>query len=117
IIIKIKKSGKIKPDQNTVVIEAKGKYLMPGLAEMHAHVPPNHNQKDIERNLNLFLLHGITTIRGMLGHPHHLVVRAQIINGELPGPRFYTSGPSFNGNSVKTPEEGREMVRKQKQEG
>lgn len=117
IIIKIKKSGKIKPDQNTLVIEAKGKYLMPGLAEMHAHVPPNDNQKDIERNLNLFLLHGITTIRGMLGHPHHLVVRAQIINGELPGPRFYTSGPSLNGNSVKTPEEGREMVRKQKQEG
>src|SRR5690606_19059470 len=58
IIIKIKKSGKIKPDQNTLVIEAKGKYLMPGPAEMQAHVPPNDNQKDIERNLNLFLLHG-----------------------------------------------------------
>lgn len=117
MIIKIRKTGRIHPGKNAVVIEAKGKYIIPGLAEMHAHVPPTEDENEIQRQLNLFLLHGITTIRGMLGHPKHLVVRAKVLNKELPGPRFYTSGPSFNGNSVKSAEEGKEMVRKQKQDG
>ena len=32
--------GKLKYGKNALVIDAKGKYLIPGLAEMHAHVPP-----------------------------------------------------------------------------
>jgi imidazolonepropionase-like amidohydrolase len=53
----------------------------------------------------------------MLGHPRHLELRSKIQSGEIIGPHFYTSGPSFNGNSVKTPEAGAEMVRNQKAAG
>lgn len=108
---------RIKYDSNAIVLQAEGKYLLPGLAEMHAHVPPTENLESIKEVLMLFALNGITTIRGMLGHPSHLTVREQIIKGDILAPRLYTSGPSFNGMSVKSPEEGAAMVRRQKEAG
>jgi imidazolonepropionase-like amidohydrolase len=53
----------------------------------------------------------------MLGHPNHIKLREMINSGEVVGPHFYTTGPSFNGQSVKTPERGAEMVREQKAAG
>lgn len=103
--------------KGALVIDAKGKYLIPGLAEMHAHVPPNENIESHKEVLFLFAANGITTIRGMLGHPKHLELRKMINTGEVFGPRFYTTGPSFNGLSVKTAERGAEMVREQKAAG
>lgn len=103
--------------KNVLVIDAKGKYLIPGLAEMHAHVPPINDIEPMKEVLYLFAANGITTIRGMLGHPRHLELREKINSGEILGPRFYTTGPSFNGMSVKTAEGGAEMVRKQKEAG
>ncbi len=108
---------KLRYDKNALVIDAKGKYLIPGLAEMHAHVPPNENSESHREVLFLFAANGITTIRGMLGHPKHLELRSMINSGEVFGPRFYTTGPSFNGLSVKTAERGAAMVREQKAAG
>lgn len=117
VVTALGNSGKVKYGKGALVIDGKGKYLMPGLAEMHAHVPPVDDFKPMEEVLQLFALNGITTIRGMLGHPRHLQLRDRINSGELISPRFYTSGPSFNGNSVKTPAQAAEMVREQKQAG
>ncbi len=108
---------KLKYGKNALVIDGKGKYLIPGLAEMHAHVPPNENIESHKEVLFLFAANGITTIRGMLGHPKHLELRSMINSGEVFGPRFYTTGPSFNGLSVKTAERGASMVREQKAAG
>ena len=108
---------KLKYSKEALVIDAKGKYLIPGLAEMHAHVPPNENIESHKEVLFLFAANGITTIRGMLGHPKHLELRSMVNRGEVFGPRFYTTGPSFNGLSVKTAERGAEMVREQKASG
>ena len=116
-IAEIGEKGKVKYPSDAMVIEGKGKYLIPGLAEMHAHVPPVDDIAPMKETLRLFALHGITTIRGMLGHPLHLELRKQLQNGEIQGPRFYTSGPSFNGSSVKTPEDGAKMVRDQHSAG
>ncbi len=113
-IVSITPAGKSKPGKNALIVEAKGKYLMPGLAEMHAHVPPIDDIEPMKDVLKLFYLNGVTTIRGMLGHPRHLELRSKIQSGEITGPHFYTSGPSFNGFSVKTPEGGEKMVRDQK---
>jgi hypothetical protein len=93
--------GKIKFGANALIIDGKGKYLMPGLAEMHAHVPPVDDIEPMKEVLQLFAVNGVTIIRGMLGHPRHLELRDKIQSGEILGPRFYTAGPSFNGNSVK----------------
>lgn len=108
---------KLRYGKDALVIDAKGKYLIPGLAEMHAHVPPNDNLESHKEVLFLFAANGITTIRGMLGHPSHLTLRSKVNTGEVFGPRFYTTGPSFNGLSVKTAERGAEMVREQKAAG
>jgi imidazolonepropionase-like amidohydrolase len=53
----------------------------------------------------------------MLGHPRHLELRTKINTGEILGPQFFTTGPSFNGQSVKTAERGGAMVREQKEAG
>jgi imidazolonepropionase-like amidohydrolase len=91
---------------------------MPGLAEMHAHIPTNQNGSEIvEETLFLYLSNGVTTIRGMLGAPDHLTLRERVAKGEVLGPRIYTSGPSFNGNTASSPEVASQMVREQKEAG
>ena len=110
-------SKKIKYNKKAQVINANGKYLMPGLAEMHAHVPPVDNLDPMKEVLLLFVANGVTTIRGMLGHPRHIELRTKIQSGEILGPRFNTSGPSLNGNTVKTPAQAEEIVKSQKQAG
>ncbi len=117
VIVSIGETGKVKFDKNALLIHANGKFLIPGLAEMHAHVPPVNDMEPLKEVLQLFAYNGITTIRGMLGHPLHLELRDKINSGEILGPRFYTSGPSLNGNSVKTTETADEMVRAQKKAG
>lgn len=101
------------PD-GALVVDGTGKFLLPGLSEMHAHIPsPQQGEETIERTLFLYLSNGVTTIRGMLGHPRHLELRAQSASGEILAPRIYTSGPSFNGNSAQTPEVATRMVEEQ----
>jgi imidazolonepropionase-like amidohydrolase len=90
---------------------------MPGLAEMHAHVPPVDDLEPMKEVLLLFAANGVTTIRGMLGHPRHLELRSKIQSGEILGPRFFTSGPSINGQTVTSPEVGAQMARQQKEAG
>jgi imidazolonepropionase-like amidohydrolase len=107
----------VKVGNNALVIDAKGKYLTPGWAEMHAHVPPIDEIEPMKEVLILYLTNGITTIRGMLGHPRHLELRSKINSGEILGPHFYATGPSFNGQTVKTAERGAQMVREQKAAG
>lgn len=92
-------------------IDGSGKYLMPGLAEMHAHIPgPNTSRERLEETLFLYLSNGVTTIRGMLGHEMHIELKSAVASGEVLGPRIFTSSPSLNGNSVQTLEEARQKV-------
>lgn len=104
-------------DKNALVIDAKGKYIIPGWSEMHAHIPVVDELAPMEEVLILYLANGITTIRGMLGNPKHLELREQIRKGEILGPNFTTSGPPFNGNNVTSPELASEMVQEQKAAG
>ncbi|NER10934.1 Imidazolonepropionase [Muriicola jejuensis] len=109
-----------KPEDSSykTVIDGRGMFLMPGLAEMHAHIPsPPASRESVEETLLLYLANGITTIRGMLGHPSHLELREQVESGEVLGPRIFTSSPSLNGNSVQTPEEAREKVTQYQKDG
>jgi imidazolonepropionase-like amidohydrolase len=99
-------------------VDGRGKFLLPGLAEMHAHVPGgNAPDADIERVLLLYAANGITTIRGMLGHPRHLELRAKLARGDILGPRLVTSGPSLNGSSVPDWATAQRLVAEQKAAG
>jgi hypothetical protein len=76
-----------------VVVDANGAYLMPGLADMHAHLNLDPNP-DFMR---LFLAEGITTVRNLNALPDHLEWRDQVLRGERIGPTIYTSGPVIVG--------------------
>jgi hypothetical protein len=110
-------TGRIKVPAGATVIPGRGRYLMPGLAEMHAHVPPGTDQQWIDDVLFLYSANGVTLARSMLGAPHHLDLRAKAERGEIISPRIYTSGPSLNGNSVATPADARRIVAEQKKAG
>lgn len=110
--------GSVDIPGEAVVIDGEGLYLMPGLAEMHAHIPSSRAPADYTANtLFLYVANGITTIRGMLGEPSHLDLRERSAAGEILAPRIYTSGPSLNGNSVGSPDQARRMVREQREAG
>lgn len=100
-------------------IDGTGRYLIPGLTEMHAHIPVPSDGNDtlVFETLFLYLSQGVTTIRGMLGNPYHLTLRKQVAEGSVLGPRIYTSSPSMNGNSVKTPAEARQKVTQYQRDG
>lgn len=99
-------------------IDGRGKYLTPGLAEMHGHVPPpSAPAQYTEDVLFLYVANGITTVRGMLGAEGQQELARRVVRGEIAGPTLYLAGPSFNGNSVASPEAAAAMVRAQKAGG
>lgn len=111
-------SAKPKVAADAKVIDAKGRYLLPGLAEMHGHVPPVNAPNDqTEDVLFLYVANGITTVRGMLGHPGQLELRQKANSSRIVSPTLYLAGPSFNGNSVNSTQEAIDKVRALKKEG
>ena len=101
-----------------VIIDGAGKYMMPGLTEMHAHIPsPEWGRDDARETLFLYLANGVTTIRGMLGHETHLKLREQARKNEIVSPRIFVSSPSVNGNTVLSVEEARQKVTQYKEAG
>ncbi len=99
-------------------IDGRGKYLMPGLAEMHGHVPTADGISS-NNTLLLYVANGITTLRGMQGGPFHIEMRRQIAAGELLGPRFFPAGPQLSPNVRSAPnvDSARLVVQRQKEMG
>ena len=110
-------AGEVAVPSGAIVIEAAGRYLMPGLAEMHGHVPGDDDQQYLEDVLFLYVANGVTTVRGMQGRTGHLELRALIARHEIVGPRFITSGPALNGDAVNGPGEARQFVLEQAEAG
>ena len=99
-------------------VDGRGKYLMPGLAEMHAHIPGAQAPEQIVRDIfTLYVANGITTIRGMLGAPNQLELRAKTASGELLGPTIFVGAPSLNGNSAADAATAARLVREHKAAG
>ena len=96
-----------------VVVSGEGRYLMPGLAEMHAHVPPGASfpSEEVGDILFLYLANGITTIRGMLGSPYQIPLAQALAQDEVQGPNFYVGAPSLSGGTVRTPADAERLVR------
>ena len=114
----------IAPPAGVRVVDLRGKYVLPGLWEMHSHTI------GLEGILApSFIVNGVTTVREMWGTPHVRDVRARITSGELLGPRMVVGsdiidGPDsaiagFEGNfpiQVRTVAEARAAVRRVKRD-
>lgn len=78
------------PTDRATVVDCSGKYLMPGLADMHVHW---WEPTDVA----LYLANGVTTVRNMRGSPFHLALRQRIAGRAVPGPRLITTSPLIDG--------------------
>ena len=111
-------SAMAKAAKDATVIDGTGKYLIPGLADMHAHIPPVETKTGLLNDtLVMFVASGVTTVRGMLGEPDHLKVRDQANRGEIVSPMLYLAGPPFSDETVASAQEVVDRVHKQKKEG
>ncbi len=72
------------------IINAKNKYLTPGLIDMHVHIWDRYE-------LGLYLSNGVTAVRNLWGMPMHLRLKEDINNDEIISPMFFTTGPKLTG--------------------
>ncbi len=82
-------TGKTPVPPGARVIDAAGRYLSPGLADMHVHVYA-------PQELTLYVVNGVTTVFNLNGRPPYLDWRRRIAAGELLGPAIYSAGPTFD---------------------
>lgn len=108
-----------------------GKYIMPGLFDMHAHVggvlKDSYDQAASEKMLGMLLDYGITTIRNPGGPTNESVsLREDLLRGKIAGPEMFTAGRLLNTpelpvpfveKQVTTEEEVIEEVRRQATSG
>jgi hypothetical protein len=117
-IVEVGEAARTTVPQGATVIQGRGKFLMPGLAEMHAHLPGANAPVQLAHDiLFLYVANGVTTIRGMLGAPNQLDLRRQTASGELLGPTILVGAPSLNANSAPDPETAARVVRAHKAAG
>lgn len=98
------------------IIDGTDRYLLPGLAEMHAHIP-DVASPELGRVMALLAANGVTTVRGMLGRSSHLRLREDLLLGDAFGPRLITSGPPLSGDTVRGVADGTRQVKAQYEAG
>ncbi|HEY6885165.1 MAG TPA: amidohydrolase family protein [Nitrososphaeraceae archaeon] len=112
---------------NVNVLNLTGKYIIPGLFDMHAHVAGvlknSYNQTKSGYMLNMLLANGITTIRNPGGPTEQSVALKQNVTaGKIKGPTIFTAGRLINDpripipfveKQVKTEQQVRQEVRLQ----
>jgi len=119
-IASIARSTKRNLEAGQIVVDARGRYLIPGLWDMHTHVYFGKTSGDgADLILPLFLANGITGIRDM-GSDLDAVLHArdEIAAHRLAGPRMIVSGPMLDGPKshyraaipIATPADGRKAV-------
>ena len=99
IIKSIAPSQKTKLGKNVKVVDGNGKFLIPGLFDMHTHFfyeQTGHINTN-ETELKLMLANGITTARIMAGHPSYLEAKANVKNGKWIGPELSVVSPQLAG--------------------
>ena len=99
IIKSILPSAKAKLSKGVKVIDGTGKFLMPGLFDMHTHFfyEQGEHINTNETELKLMLANGITTARIMAGHPSFLEAKANVKNGKWIGPELSVASPQLVG--------------------
>ncbi|MGD8174697.1 amidohydrolase family protein [Marinimicrobium sp. ARAG 43.8] len=99
------------PPGGATVIDGKGRYLMPGLAEMHGHVPGGDHPQYAQDVLFLYISNGVTLVRGMAGDEYHLTLRDKIASGEIDGPTLFAASPWLGQNNAGSEAQTRDVVR------
>jgi hypothetical protein len=126
-IVDLGKSGRVGIPKNAQTVDASGKYLIPGLWDMHVHeIFGDWLPRDEKVIPLLFVANGVTGVRDMGGDLEPLKQwRRAIAEGKLLGPRMIIAGPMLDGPvpqfpssaPVKTADDGRRIVDELKKGG
>lgn len=110
-------SSDVKIPRRATKIDGQGKFLMPGLCDLHIHLFGGREGNPIV--LKLYAANGVTTVLNMRGMRGALELREQIAAGEVFGPTLYTTSPILGNTSPnpKTRAKGIEAVEKFVQQG
>lgn len=120
--------------KNATIIDGKGKWLIPGLIDMHVHGPtdsgpfgPKYPTQgatvffDLQDQMLPYIANGVTSIFELSARVEHFGQRNEIGKGAVIGPRMALAamidGGEGQGRKVNTPEDGRQAVRSAKAEG
>lgn len=117
---------------NAEIIDGTGKWLIPGLIDMHVHIPTDghFNATYPTRNAAIFstqdvmtpfVANGVTTVFDLRAEAGHFGQRNEILRKEVIGPRMalaaMINGGDGSGRIANTPADGRQAVRMAKAEG
>ncbi len=125
VIAEMGDAKRVKVPRAAQQIDGRGKFLIPGLADMHVHLFSDDEFPDAlaEDEFKIMVANGVTTIRLMTGTPEQLVWRAKSASGEILAPTIYAASPQFIGKKssnayvVTDEREARESVRRAKRDG
>lgn len=106
-------------------VNGRGKYLIPGLADMHTHLYSDGDVPDSvgKYELGVMLASGVTATRLMIGTSEHFALRRQVEAGNVAGPQLWIASPQFTGKEdvnsrvVTTPEDARAAVKEMAERG
>ena len=108
------------------VIDATGKYLIPGLSDMHVHLLSDGEEVHDSAGpaeLGVMLANGVTVARLMIGTPEQLALRSDVGTGRVLGPQLWVASPQLTGRAsenalvVTTPNDARDAVRRAAEAG
>ena len=121
-IASVAPTRKVKIPKRTHIIDGTGKFLIPGLWDMHVHGAADSRSGWSYR---LYLANGVVGVREMFGPPDANTWRAKHAAESAPSPRVYLASPIVDGPMPRWPDsivasnaaEGREAVMQQKERG
>ncbi len=126
VITEIGDARRVRVPSGAARIDGAGKYLIPGLVDMHTHLLSDGNEfpdSIAPDEVRVMVANGVTTARFMIGTPELLELRARSAKGEIAAPTIFVASPHLTGKEqgnnfvVNTPEEARAAVRKSKAAG
>ena len=113
-------SATLRVPEAAQVVDGTGKFMIPGLWDMHVHWFGYDKSF-----LQLFPINGVTGVRIMWGGPVHFALRKEVEEGSLLGPRMAIAGPILDGprpiwpgsTAISNERDAREAVRSTKEQG
>ena len=124
-IVDIGATRNVKVPSGARRVNGRGKYLIPGLADMHTHLYSDGDVPDSvgTYELGVMVANGVTATRLMIGTPEHFALRREVEAGRIAGPQLWIASPQFTGKEdvnsrvVTTPEDARVAVKEMADKG
>lgn len=97
-IVRIAATAEVEVPEGARIVDGAGRWLIPGFADMHEHIPRGGHYADypLEDYFDLQLAAGVTTMRSMRGALEDIELRATVESGEREGPRMILGSPGIN---------------------